>query len=246
MAGPLILKNNPVEDLEAATKQYVDSHTSDIVLYTPQSLTNEQKTQARENIAAASINEVDAIPKPNLFINPLLQIWQQYPSGWPGVPVNRYVCDGWRVLSSDGNKQNNLHPASPYGMTSAAGGANCTLTQFLENAAQFNGLQMTCSVLKIDASGIQSFVTSTKRLPAGQIPQTFLPFLVLPVDGGGLVLRKPLSEQSWRQEPGRHLHTKTQTEATRSMKFQIREQSYSGVKDVGLKLRKIQGIAQYK
>lgn len=127
-----------------------------------QDLTSNQKTRARENIGAASIDEVNAIPKPNLFINPLFQIWQRYPSGWSGVPVNRYLADGWRVLSSDGNKQNNLRPASPYGMTNGAGGANCTISQFLENAAQFNGLQMTCSVLKIDAGGTQSFVTATK------------------------------------------------------------------------------------
>jgi hypothetical protein len=35
MTGPLILKDNPAEDLGAATKQYVDSNTSNIVLYTP-------------------------------------------------------------------------------------------------------------------------------------------------------------------------------------------------------------------
>ena len=99
---------------------------------------------------------------PNLFINPLLQIWQQHPSGWSGVPVNRYVCDGWRVLSSNGDKTNNFTPAAPYGMANAAGGAACTISQFLENAAQFNGLQMTCSVLKITANGSQSFVTATK------------------------------------------------------------------------------------
>lgn len=127
-----------------------------------QNLTNAQKAQARGNIEAASTDEVNAIPKPNLFINPLFQIWQLYPSGWSGVPVNRYVCDGWQVLSSDGNKQNNLRPASPYGMENLAGGANCTFSQFLENAAQFNGLQMTCSVLKITANGSQSFVTATK------------------------------------------------------------------------------------
>ena len=53
MTGPLILKDNPAEDLEAATKQYVDNHTSDVVLYTPQTLSDEQKTQARGNIGAA-------------------------------------------------------------------------------------------------------------------------------------------------------------------------------------------------
>ena len=127
-----------------------------------QDLTSNQKTQARKNIGAASIDEVNAIPKPNLFINPLLQIWQRYPSGWSGVPVNRYLADGWRVLSSNGNKTNNLIPAAPYGMTNAAGGANCTFTQFLENAAQFNGMEMTCSVLKKLVDGSQSFVSATK------------------------------------------------------------------------------------
>lgn len=143
------------------------------VLYTAQSPTTEEKTQARTNIGAAASShnhnslyykkaEVDTTPKPNLFINPLFQIWQRYPSGWSGVPVNRYLADGWRVLSSDGSKQNNLRPASPYGMANAAGGANCTFTQFLENAAQFNGMEMTCSVLKKLVDGSQSFVSATK------------------------------------------------------------------------------------
>lgn len=53
MTGPLVLSDDPAEDLEAATKQYVDNHTSDTVLYTPQTLTDDQKTQARGNIGAA-------------------------------------------------------------------------------------------------------------------------------------------------------------------------------------------------
>lgn len=53
MTGSLILKDNPAKDLEAATKQYVDNHTSDTVLYTPQTLSDGQKTQARTNINAA-------------------------------------------------------------------------------------------------------------------------------------------------------------------------------------------------
>lgn len=52
MTGSLILKDNPAKDLEAATKQYVDNHTSDTVLYTPQTLSDDQKTQARTNINA--------------------------------------------------------------------------------------------------------------------------------------------------------------------------------------------------
>ena len=53
MTGSLILKSDPTEDLEAVTKQYVDNHTSDVVLYTPQTLTDEQKAQARGNINSA-------------------------------------------------------------------------------------------------------------------------------------------------------------------------------------------------
>lgn len=53
MTGPLVLSGDPAENLEAATKQYVDNHTSDTVLYTPQTLSAEQQAQARENINAA-------------------------------------------------------------------------------------------------------------------------------------------------------------------------------------------------
>lgn len=154
--------NGQAPALDADHLNKMEQGIADAVSVTPQTLTDAQKAQARENIDAASTNELNAIPKPNLFINPLFQIWQQYPSGWSGVPVNRYVCDGWRVLSSNGAKTNNFTPAAPYGMASAAGGADCTVSQFLENAAQFNGLQMTCSVLKITANGSQSFVTATK------------------------------------------------------------------------------------
>lgn len=154
--------NGQAPALDADHLNKMEQGIADAVSVTPQTLTDAQKAQARENIDAASTNELNAIPKPNLFINPLFQIWQLYPSGWSGVPVNRYVCDGWQVLSSDGGKQNNLRPASPYGMTNAAGGANCTISQFLENAAQYNGLKMTCSVLKKEVDGTQSFITATK------------------------------------------------------------------------------------
>ena len=154
--------NGQAPALDADHLNKMEQGIADAVSVTPQTLTDAQKAQARENIDAASTNELNAIPKPNLFINPLFQIWQLYPSGWSGVPVNRYVCDGWRVLSSNGAKTNNLIPAAPYGMTNVAGGPNCSISQFLENAAQFNGLQMTCSVLKIAIDGSQSFITATK------------------------------------------------------------------------------------
>lgn len=53
MTGPLTLSGDPTGDLEATTKQYVDNHTSDTVLYTPQTLSAEQQAQARGNINAA-------------------------------------------------------------------------------------------------------------------------------------------------------------------------------------------------
>lgn len=157
------MAENYIDKIEVDGVERPIRDTSGSVRYdAPQTLSDEQKAQARENIDAASTNELNAIPKPNLFINPLFQIWQLYPSGWSGVPVNRYICDGWRVLSSNGAKTNNLIPAAPYGMTNVAGGPNCSISQFLENAAQFNGLQMTCSVLKIAIDGSQSFITATK------------------------------------------------------------------------------------
>ena len=154
--------NGQAPALDADHLNKIEQGIADAVSVTPQTLTDAQKAQARGNIDAASTDEVNAIPKPNLFINPLFQIWQLYPSGWSGVPVNRYICDGWRVLSSNGDKTNNFTPAAPYGMANAAGGADCTISQFLENAAQYNGLKMTCSVLKKVVDGTQSFITATK------------------------------------------------------------------------------------
>ena len=50
----LSMASAPKEDTEIATKEYVDSHPAkDAVLYTAQSLTFEQKQQARKNIEAA-------------------------------------------------------------------------------------------------------------------------------------------------------------------------------------------------
>ena len=50
----LSMASTPDEDMEIATKKYVDDHPAkDAVLYTAQSLTFEQKQQARKNIEAA-------------------------------------------------------------------------------------------------------------------------------------------------------------------------------------------------
>lgn len=99
--------------------------------------------------------------KPNIFVNPICQVWNRYPDGWSGVPVNRYICDHWRILSSDGNKTNVFKPASPYGLINESG-ANCTFSQFIDRAAQYNGMTMTCSVLKKLVDNTYNFVTATK------------------------------------------------------------------------------------
>lgn len=47
--------SDPTSPMQIATKQYVDNHAaSDAVLYTPQTLTDAQKKQARENVDASS------------------------------------------------------------------------------------------------------------------------------------------------------------------------------------------------
>ena len=59
LTGNLILNANPTTALGAATKQYVDSAvstgTSDAVLYTQQSLSTSQQTQARSNIGVVTL-----------------------------------------------------------------------------------------------------------------------------------------------------------------------------------------------
>lgn len=51
------MDGDPYSDMEIATKKYVDDHTMggspNAVLYTPQTLTDEQKQQARDNVDAA-------------------------------------------------------------------------------------------------------------------------------------------------------------------------------------------------
>lgn len=97
MTGPLILKDNPAEDLEAATKQYVDNHTSDTVLYTPQTLTNVQKTQARGNINAApdghGLGDTTISEAPNKDANKITT------TGWYMAAVNT-PTSGWWLISS--------------------------------------------------------------------------------------------------------------------------------------------------
>lgn len=85
---------------------------------------------------------------PNLLDNSLFQVWQEYSDGsYTGVPYNNYIADRWIVLSSDGSKTNTITRVSPYGIKNASG-PNCRITQRLENAAQYNGMTVTLSVLK--------------------------------------------------------------------------------------------------
>lgn len=98
MTGPLILKDNPAEDLEAATKQYVDNHTSDVVLYTSQTLTDDQKTQARGNIGAApagfGLGQVNPNEAENNDANTITK------TGWYMASVNTPIPGWWIIYSA--------------------------------------------------------------------------------------------------------------------------------------------------
>ena len=65
LTGSLLLNGDPTQPLGAATKQYVDSAVStgasNAVLFTAQTLTTEQQTQACTNIGAAEASEIIAL-----------------------------------------------------------------------------------------------------------------------------------------------------------------------------------------
>lgn len=91
----------------------------------------------------------DRVVNPNLLDNWYFQIWQRYSNGsYSGVPYLAYVADRWIITSSNGNITSNLTKATPYGGIKNATGPNCRITQRLGNAAQFNGMTLTLSVLK--------------------------------------------------------------------------------------------------
>lgn len=84
---------------------------------------------------------------PNLLDNPLFQVWQKYSDGsYTGVPDNIYIADRWLILSSDGSKTNTVTKVSPYGIKNESG-ASLRIQQRLENAAQYNGMTLTLSIL---------------------------------------------------------------------------------------------------
>lgn len=98
----------------------------------------------------------------NLFVNGFFQVWQVNSNGsYNGVPVNAYVCDCWRILSSDGNKSNVFQRVGPSGIKNVSG-ANCTMIQFLTDASSYNGKTLTYSRLKLLSSGEQEMTIVTK------------------------------------------------------------------------------------
>lgn len=108
-----------------------------------QTLTPAQQSQAQENIGTTWPCN------PNLLDNPTFAIWQRYQDGnYTGVPNGSYISDRWIITSSNGHITSNLTAVTPYGGIKNATGPNCRITQRLENAAQFNGMTLTLSVLK--------------------------------------------------------------------------------------------------
>ena len=133
---------------------------------TAQTLTEEQKQQARDNINApapytagenisisGSVIATKAFPcNPNLLDNEIFQVWQRYPEGtYTGVPDMTYIADRWMFKSSNGSITNTITKAGYYGIKNASG-PNVRVFQRLENAAQYNGKLLTLSVLKGDGS----------------------------------------------------------------------------------------------
>ena len=108
-----------------------------------QALTPAQQSQAQQNIGTTWPCN------PNLLDNWHFQIWQRYSNGsYSGVPKGIYVADRWIITSSNSAIKSNLKNATPYGGIKNKTGPNCRITQRLENAAQFNGMTLTLSLLK--------------------------------------------------------------------------------------------------
>lgn len=96
----------------------------------------------------------------NLFVNGNFQVWQVYQGSYSGVPINRYICDCWRFLSSNGNNPNVFERVQPSGIKNVSG-ASCTMSQFLTEAEQYNGKVLTYSRLKLLSSGKQEMTSVT-------------------------------------------------------------------------------------
>ena len=154
------------KDYAAAAKQSADSAAVSVegaVKYnTAQTLTDEQKQQARDNINApapytagenisisGSVIATKAFPcNPNILDNGNFQVWQRYPEGtYTGVPNMTYIADRWMFISSDGNIANTITKAGDYGIKNVSG-PSVRVLQRLENAARYNEKLLTLSVLK--------------------------------------------------------------------------------------------------
>lgn len=154
------------KDYAAAAKQSADSAATSVegaVKYnTAQTLTDEQKQQARDNINASapytagenisisgSVIATKAFPcNPNILDNGNFQVWQRYPEGtYTGVPNMTYIADRWMFTSSDGNIANTITKAGDYGIKNVSG-PSARVLQRLENAARYNEKLLTLSVLK--------------------------------------------------------------------------------------------------
>lgn len=94
-------------------------------------------------------NQLGTFVRPNLLDNWGFSVWQRYSDGeYNGVPDGSYVPDRWIITSSNGSVSTKLIKSTPYGGLSNSVGPNCRITQRLENAAQYNKMTLTLSVLK--------------------------------------------------------------------------------------------------
>lgn len=94
-------------------------------------------------------NQLGTFVRPNLLDNWDFSVWQRCSDGeYNGVPDGIYVPDRWIITSSNGSVSTKLIKSTPYGGLSNSVGPNCRITQRLENAAQYNKMTLTLSVLK--------------------------------------------------------------------------------------------------
>ena len=106
-------------------------------------------------------NQLGTFVRPNLLDNWYFQIWQRYSDGeYNGVPDGSYVPDRWIITSSNGSVSTKLIKSTPYGGLSNSVGPNCRITQRLENAAQYNKMTLTLSVLKNTGLHAKTIVAS--------------------------------------------------------------------------------------
>lgn len=99
-----------------------------------------------------AIKNLGCLVRPNLLINGRFKVWQEYPNGYTGVPSNKYVVDGFKILSSNGSIQSSFAKYSNDGGIINQSGPNCRIKQFIENQESYNGKTLTLSALKNENS----------------------------------------------------------------------------------------------